>query len=534
MDDDNHDDDPRRALALARYQIISAFLALEPGRGQRRPLLEQLASRTWPGPAGELLQPAAETIRTWLRRYRSGGLEGLEDKLRPRRGVQVLKPDEIELCAQLKRDVPERSLDRIINILEETGRIERGRVRRSTLHRALLALGLSALKLHKPDVEDLDRWEADFPGDLYQSDMLAGPWLPDPARPGKLRRAWLYAFLDDHSRVLLHGRFSFKGDLPALELVFRRCLQKWGLCRRCYYDNGQVYRSHHMKHICATLGIAPPTFTKSGRPQGHGKIEALNRLIKRAFIAEVRSSSIRTIDELNEAFLAWMDLQYNRRIHDEIGEAPVDRWKRAAARVKYADDDKLRQAFLWREFRSPDKTGIFSLLGQRYQTTLGRRRIEVRFDPEDLDVIEIFLERRFVERVRPFVVHTHRRPKPTLPEPTARPTEAKPPTVDWLGHLIDQRRKLQFLEPSPRQLAQDAVQRRQDANQAVLDLLAHRLDAAVLDEPAVRAFLERFGPFDADRAAAILDRLFAHGTRADQHIQFFLDAIRQDAHGVKK
>jgi transposase len=481
-----------------------------------------------------VLQPSAETIRTWLRRYRHGGLEGLEDKLRPRRGVQVLRPDEIELCAQLKREVPERSLDRIIQMLEDTGRVEQGRIRRSTLHRALHPLGLTARKLQKPDLEDLDRWEADFPGDLYQSDMLAGPWLPDPDRPGKLRRAWLYAFLDDHSRLLLHGRFSFKGDLPALELVFRRCLQKWGLCRRCYYDNGQVYRSHHMKHVCATLAIALPVFTQKGRPEGHGKIEALNRLIKSAFIAEVRSSRIRTLDELNEAFLAWMDLQYNRRVHGEIGETPIERWKRGAARVKYADDDKLRQAFLWREFRSPDKTGVFSLLGQRYQTTLGRKRVEIRFDPEVTGEIEIFFERRFVERIRPFVVQTHRRPKPVLPEPAARPPQAKPPTVDWLAHLVDQRRKRQFLEPHPRQLADQAAAARAQADQAVVDLLARRLDAAVLDEPVVRAFLDRFGPFDAERAATVLDRLFAHGARADQHVQFFLDAIRNDAQGASR
>jgi transposase InsO family protein len=525
------DDDPRRTLALARYQIISAYLALEPKRGQKGPLLEQLASRTWPGPGGSALQPAAETIRGWVRRYRTGGLESLEDQPRTSSGVQVLAPEEIELCAQLKREVPERSLDRIIKILEDTRRIEHGRIRRSTLHRALAPLGLTTRQLKKPDLADLDRWEADFPGDLYQSDMRSGPWLPDPARPGKLRQAWLYAFLDDHSRLLLHGRFSFRENLPALELVFRRCIQKWGLCRRVYYDNGQVYRSHHMKHICATLGIAPPTFTKPYRPEGHGKIEALNRLIKSAFVAEVRASHIRTLDELNEAFLAWTDLEYNRRPHAEIGEPPLERWKRGAAHLRYAEDDKLRQAFLWREHRSPDKAGLFSLCGQRYQTLLGRKRVEVRFDPEALELVEIWHQGRFVERIGPFVVHTHRRPRPEPDEPAARPAQARPPTVDWLAHLVDKRQRLEFLEPSPRQLAEQAAQGRAQADQAVAELLAQRLDPAIFDESDVRAWLDRFGPFDAARAAAVLDRLFAQGARPDHHIHFFLEAIQKDAHG---
>ena len=39
---------------------------------------------------------------------------------------------------------------------------------------------------------------------------------------------------------------------------------------------------------------------------GHGKIEALNRFIRSAFLAELKSSRVSTLDALNEAFLAWM------------------------------------------------------------------------------------------------------------------------------------------------------------------------------------------------------------------------------------
>ena len=36
--------------ALARYQVIAAYIALTPARGQRGPLLRQLSTRSWPGP----------------------------------------------------------------------------------------------------------------------------------------------------------------------------------------------------------------------------------------------------------------------------------------------------------------------------------------------------------------------------------------------------------------------------------------------------------------------------------------------------
>jgi len=360
------DDDTEGAWALARYQVISAYLALEPRRGQRTQLLQQLASRAWPDPLGQIFHVAAETIRVWVRRYRAGGLDSLRDKPRPQRGVEVLAPDEVERILQLKRDVPERSLDRLLKIAEDAGVIAPGRLRRSTLHRVLRAHHLSARTPTAATTDDLDRFEADSPNDLWQSDMLAGPWLPDPDAPKKMRRAYLYAFIDDHSRLLLHGRFSFRGNLPALELVFRRCLQKFGKPRRCYYDNGQVYRSGHMRQIVAALGIHPIVFTQTYRPEGHGKIEALNRFIRSAFISELRASRITTLDALNEAFLAWADVEYNRRVHSETGEEPLSRWRRSVDKVRYADDEALRQAFLWRELRTPDKSGVFGLLGQTY------------------------------------------------------------------------------------------------------------------------------------------------------------------------
>ena len=530
--DDPSDYDPRRKIALVRFQIISAYVALDPGRGQKRKLLDQLAARTWPGLDGEPFQAAAETLRTWIRRYRLDGLPGLEDKPRAKRGVQLLSTDEIALACQLKRDVPERSLDRIIKILEETKRVTPGRIRRSTLHRVLLAEGLSARKPSPVAVADLDRFEADCPNDLWQSDMLAGPWLPDPERVGKMRRAYLYAFLDDHSRLLLHGRFHFREDLPMLELVFRRCLQKYGKVRRCYYDNGMVYRSGHMQQIVATLGIHRLIFTTPRRPMGHGKIEALNRFIRSAFLAELKSSSVSTLDALNEAFLAWMDVDYNRRPHSETGEAPRDRWHKGIERIEFLDEEKLRLAFLWREYRSPDKAGVFSLFGQRYQTTVGKKRIEVRFDPEALIEIEIHLGGRFVERVRPFEVHTHRRPKAQpAPAPNSPPPAPTAPAVDWLAHLTAERRRLAFVEPEPHALAAAHVARRADLDDAFVDQLRQRLDAASFDEGGVREYLARFGPFDPDAVGAVVDRLLTHGARCDQHVAFFLDAIRQHLRG---
>lgn len=520
---------PSDPWALARYQVISALIALPPPRGRGRDLLEQLAARAWLGPDGELFRVRAETIRVWARRYRQGGLAALADKPRARRGVGALSEAEQHLLCQLKRSVEERSLDQLIRIAEDLGHLPKGKARRSTVHRVLVAAGISRRKAKALAAKDLDRFEADFVNELWQSDMLDGPWLPDPARPGKTRQAWLYTYLDDHSRRCLHGRFSFKGDLPALELVFRRSMQKYGVPTRVYYDNGAVYKSDHMRQIIGAMGIHGRLFTEVKRPEGHGKIEAFNRTITNNFIAEVKASSIRTLDELNEAWVAWVDGIYNVTVHTETGEKPLDRWRAGLANVQFADETRLRNAFLWSEIRTPDKAGIFSLFGTEYQTgpALAKKRIQVRYDPEGLDEIEVWYDQRFVERVRPFSVSRHRRP-PT-PEP-APPTTGPTPNGDWLGHLVEKRRKANFVEPTPAMIAEAEATQRKERQDAVLAVLAERLDPAVLDPAVTRAFLDRFGPWDADAVAASLDQILTHQPR-DLHCQVYLDLIHTQLKG---
>lgn len=515
--------DPRMRLALARYQAISAYLAMAPGRGTKLRLLEQLANKTWTDEHGEPMQVKAETLRSWLRRYRRGGITGLMDKQRERRGVGVLTPEQCDMICSLKQEVAERSLEAIIRVAEDVGLAEPGALRRSTVHRVLASRGLSARPIKPANTMDLDRFEADHPNDLWQSDMLQGPWLPDPARPGKVRRAHLYAFLDDHSRLLLHGRFAFREDLPILELVLRRALQRWGKFRRVYYDNGKVYRAHHMHQIVAAIGAHKVIYTQEYRPEGHGKIEAFNRAVRGQFLCELKASHITTLDELNEAFRAWSDVFYNAKTHSETGEPPLQRWKAGADRVQYAEEEVLRQAFLWKEDRTPDKAGVFSLLGVQYQVGPGhaRKKFQVRFDPEAMHEVEVWRGEKFLERARPLQIGPHRRPG--APSQTStQSTAAVGAKADWLGHLVNKQREQSRLQPAS---APTAQHKRAASDQAVIDLLAQRLDSAAFDETAARDWLSRFGPLDPEQVTLALDSALARGMPRDQHVRVTLDFI---------
>lgn len=513
-----------RKKALTRYEIIAAYVVDPPPRGQRTAMLRHLASKTWHDHRGEPFTVSAETLRVWIRRYRKGGIDALQDKPRPRRGVRALSDEVKDLVCAMKREVPERSLDRILHILEETGAVEPGVITRSTLHRVLRAQGLSGRPAKAISDTDLDRFEADAPNQLWQSDMLVGPWLPDPDRPGKVRRCYLYAFLDDHSRMLLAGRFFFKGDLPALELVFRTALRKFGRPDRVYYDNGKVYRSDHMRSIVATIGTQGITFTHVRRPMGHGKIEAFNQLCRSAFLAEAKASGLQNLDAINEAFLAWVNQYYNVRVHSETQQAPIERW-RQARQIHYLDEQVLQKAFLWKETRKADKTGVFTLFGTRYQVgaELARRRVTVRYDPEQLDEVEVWSDDdNFVERARPLEIHRHRRPTKKKPE-TATSKAPRQSGINWLGHLVDKEQASRVPAP-PRP-------RREGLDDALVALLRRRVHADVFDEAAIRNFLDRYGPFETEPATVALDR-WMRQQPDDLHVNAYLEAIRDALGGA--
>ena len=515
--------DPITQKALFRFQVISAYLAADPPRGKRRQMLEQLAEKTWMLQSGEVLTVKAETIRYWLRQYRLGGFEALKDKPRSDTGIRAIPADLIDKACKLKLQVPERSIERIITIMENMQLAPPGVIRRSTLHRALKARGLSKRKLIIADRKDLDRFQADFANDLWQADMLQGPWLPDPKRPGKTRRSYLYAFIDDTSRLLLDGRFSFKGDLPALELVLKRALQRYGKPSRIYYDNAMVFKAKHMQILCAELGIHKPIHTTPYRPEGHGKIEAFNRFCINNFIAEVKVSKIKTLDHLNEAFLAWVHEEYNHRKHSELGLSPKKRWLRDASRIEYIDEEKIRIAFLWRELRTSDKTAIIKLFNRSYKVSanLAKRRVEVRYDPEHLHQIEIYLDGAFRQRAKPLQISPDRAPKELLPVQNDPSDDEK---TDYLTWLTKKHRKKSKLRPEDKNMGTN------DNLQGFISTMQDHIHSDVFDLDLTTEFFETFGPFDLKRLKNILtDLLAAHP--ANLHISFYLNHIRNQFFG---
>jgi len=85
-----------------------------------------------------------------------------------------------------------------------------------------------------------------------------------------------------------------------------------------------------------------------------------------------------------------------------------------------------------------------------------------------------------------------------------------------------------FIEPEPtaRALIEQPRAHRHATDQAVIDLLVEHLDTEAVDIGTAKQYLDRHGPFDPERAEAVLERLLTQHP-ADQHVTFYLEAMRQ-------
>jgi putative transposase len=138
------------------------------------------------------------------------------------------------------------------------------------------------------------------------------------------------------------------------------------------------------------------------------------------------------LDELNDRFAAWTESVLNTRVHAETGQTPIDRWLAGGPPVA-ADPVLMREAFRWSAVRMVTKTATVSLAGNHYQVdpSLCGHRVELRYDPEDLTSLTVFVDGAAVGIAAPLVIgrHTH----PAVPQaPAARPAPT-PTGVDYLG-----------------------------------------------------------------------------------------------------
>lgn len=431
------EDEKRRerghAVGLFRYQLICPALDSGLSTKARGRLVREIAAREHTDPFGASVRYSRDTLDRWIRRYRTGGFAELIPS--PRSSAPRTDAATLELAAALKRENPARTAAQVQRILRASAGWSPSE---STLLRHF-----HRLELIGPAAGDhavvFGRFEAENPNDRWTGDALHGPRIGG-------RKSYLFAFLDDHSRLVSGYRFGFSEDTVRLGVALEPALASRGVPASVYVDNGSAFCDAWLLRACAKLGIRL-VHSAPHRPQGRGKIERFFRTVREQFLVEVADTTVEELAaagsdhrsallELNRLFTGWIETEYHRRTHSETGQSPLDRWDagwvrlgRTAAMPTAAD---LTEAFLWSEYRTVTRTATVSLHGNTFQVdqTLVGRRVELVFSPFDIQTVEVRHQNKSYGTALPHNItrHVHPKARPEVPEPA-------PPAVTGIDYL---------------------------------------------------------------------------------------------------
>jgi putative transposase len=233
--------------------------------------------------------------------------------------------------------------------------------------------------------------------------------------------------------MLIHARWVTDQNTRAGQDVLRAAIQRRGLPDQLHVDNGAAYSNAALERSCAVLGIRL-IHSKPYRPQGRGKQERLGRYIRERFLLEAEAQGIANFQQLNDRFTAWSEQVCNTRVHAETGQTPMQRFT-SHGPLHAVEPSLLREAFRWSVMRRVTTTASVSLTGNRYAVdeALIGRRVELRFDPEDLTRLDVYWEGHPAGQAIPFILgrHVHRQVPQAL-----RPTPPTPTGVDYLGLVL--------------------------------------------------------------------------------------------------
>jgi putative transposase len=291
------------------------------------------------------------------------------------------------MLTRLKREFPRASVRVLIEELRSRKVIDPWvRISPATVYRFLKIQGLLGPPQEVP--KDRRRFEAELPNDLWQSDMMYGPVVKVE---GRERRTFLFAFLDDMSRLVPHGQFYFIEGLQSYLDCLRQALTRRGLPRRLYADNGPTFRSQHLAQITASLGIALVHSTPY-QPEGRGKCERWFRTVRSGFLSRWKGASL---EDLNRDFLDWLHKTYHQNPHSVTGQTPMERFSSHLECLRPAPRD-LEDFFRKRALRIVAKDRTVSLNSRLYEApvSLIGKRVVLLYHDHDPSRVEVFFEER--------------------------------------------------------------------------------------------------------------------------------------------
>ncbi len=414
----------RLRWARLRFSIIGPLLASPPGPGELADRLRELSQRSYLNPSTKLtIRFGASTIERWYYDAKdvADPLRALERKVPAHAGTHPAVSAALAQAIEVQyRQHPSWTVqlhhDNLVVLAKQDASLV-VMPGYATLRRFMRDQGLLRQRRRRPrfgddsaaggsDRGDGDKSRGDFvPREkrafevshvhqLWHLDFHVGSRkVLTPA--GRWQRPMLLGILDDHSRLCCHLQWYLEETADALIHGLSQAIAKRGCPRALMTDNGAAMIAAETVEGLERLGIVHHT-TLPYTPEQNGKQERFWGQVEGRLIAMLEGEPELTLSLLNDATQAWVEHEYQRTKHDEIGEPPIERALRSPSLARPSpSSEQMRRAFRAQTTRAVRRSdGTFTVGGVRFEVpsryrTLLRLTVRVaRWDLSSVDLVD--------------------------------------------------------------------------------------------------------------------------------------------------
>lgn len=403
------DTSARVRWARLRFTVIGPLLSAPPESGKLASRIAELARQTWRHPTtGVDLQLSSKSIERWyyIARDHHDPIRALERKVPSHAGTHPsLTAVVIAVIRKLRKEHPTWSAQLVYDNLIALGRAQRdlGDVPGyATVCRFMKHNGLGKRrkpKRHEAEPGFVPRekrlfevrhvhglWHCDFHAGKRKVLTASGTWEP----------VELLVVMDDRSRLCCHAQWYIApGNTENFIHGLCQAMQKRGLPRALLSDNGGPMLAEETQEGLLRLSIKHDT-TLSQTPEQNGKQEVFFAQVEGRLMSMLEGEPDLSLELLNRATQAWVEQEYQRHMHRETKQTPLERFHAGPSVGRPCPtSDELRRAFrteITRKQRRSD--GTITVAGVRYEIpalyrTLLRPTVRMaRWDLSSVDLVD--------------------------------------------------------------------------------------------------------------------------------------------------
>ena len=450
MSQDDDEAPARLRWARLRFSIIGQLLASPPEPGEVGERIAELAARSWRHPTtGETFQLSAKTIERmyYVARKKADPIRALERKVPKHAGAHPsVVPALASAIEEQYRNHPYWSYqlhyDNLLVVVNEIPVIASmpgyATVRRFMKDRGLFR-GKRAryTKGREEPSEPRERrsYEVAHVNALWHYDFHQGRRKVLTAS-GEWKVPYLFGLLDDCSRVCCHAQWYIDPEnTETLVHGLSQGIQKRKLPRATLSDRGGAMKAAETVEGHERLSILQH-LTMAKSPEQNAKQENFWTRIEGRLMPMLEDEPLLTLQLLNTATQAWVEQEYHRTIHGELGKTPLERYLEGPDVGRPSpSSEELRRAFRMEVSRKQRQSdGTVTVEGVRFEVPSVYRtltRVRLRVARWDLSSIELVDPRKGVHLATLLPIDKIKNSdgkRRVLPEAASPPTPSKAPS----------------------------------------------------------------------------------------------------------